>query len=127
MNKVFLIGNLTRDPELRKTQEGKSVCNFTLAVNKRTNKDHPEADYFRCTAWGDMGDNCFKCLAKGRKACVVGEVHLDSYPDRDGVIRYNLTVRADSVEFLTPKKDAQAAQDEAAGYVQVPDDEVPDF
>ena len=90
MNKLILIGNLTRDPEKRQTQDGRSVCNFTLAVNNRTSRDHPEADYFRVTTWDQTADNCAKFLAKGRKAYVEGPVHLEQYTDRDGVIRYNL-------------------------------------
>ena len=62
MNKVFLIGNLTRDPELRTTQTGVSVCSFTIAVNRRrpTNAEagQPEADFFRVTAWRQLGENC---------------------------------------------------------------------
>jgi len=154
MNKVILIGNLTRDPEKRQTQDGRSVCNFTLAVNKRTRSDHPEADYFRVTTWDQTADNCAKFLAKGRKAYVDGPVHLEQYTDRDGVIRYNLKVDARAVEFLTPRTssgaDAPPSQDtssvgeadtfpsrgrhdgeglpvDESGYVQVPDDEVPEF
>lgn len=132
MNKVILIGNLTRDPEKRQTQDGRSVCNFTLAVNKRTSRDHPEADYFRVTAWDQTADNCAKYLAKGRKAYVEGPVHLEQYTDRDGVIRYNLRVDARAVEFLTPRSDAAASAPSApavdeSGYTQVPDDEVPEF
>ena len=132
MNKVILIGNLTRDPEKRQTQDGRSVCNFTLAVNRRSRSDHPEADYFRVTAWDQTADNCAKYLAKGRKAYVDGPVHLEQYTDRDGVIRYNLKVDARTVEFLTPRSDAAASAPSApavdeSGYAQVPDDEVPEF
>ena len=132
MNKVILIGNLTRDPEKRQTQDGRSVCNFTLAVNKRTSRDHPEADYFRVTTWDQTADNCFKYLAKGRKAYVEGPVHLEQYTDRDGVIRYNLKVDARAVEFLTPRSDAAPSAPSApavdeSGYVQVPDEDLPEF
>ena len=129
MNKLILIGNLTRDPEKRQTQDGRSVCNFTLAVNNRTSRDHPEADYFRVTTWDQTADNCAKFLAKGRKAYVEGPVHLEQYTDRDGVIRYNLKVDARAVEFLTPRSDAapSAPAVDERGFVQVPDDEVPEF
>ena len=98
MNKVILIGNLTKDPEKRQTQDGRSVCNFTLAVNRRSRSDHPEADYFRVTAWDQTADNCAEYLAKGRKAYV------------DGAIRYNLKVDARTVEFLTPRSDNKPAE-----------------
>lgn len=131
MNKLFLIGNLTRDPELRKTPDGSSVCNFTVAVNRRSRSDHPEADYFRVTCWEGTADNCAKYLAKGRKVNVIGRVHLDSYTDRDGALRYNLKVDAQEVEFLTPKGDASSGADapatDANGYVQVDDEELPEF
>lgn len=125
MNKVFLIGNLTRDPELRTTQSGDAVCNFTLAVNKRVKKgDHPEADYFRVTVWNEKGRNCAQYLAKGKKANVIGEVRLESYADQQGVMRYHMAVKADDVEFLTPKGEATAAS--GGGYTQVPDEELPE-
>ena len=107
MNKAFLIGNLTRDPELRSAPSGDSVCSFTLAVNKRTKAEHPEADYFRVTCWRQTAENCAKYLGKGKKACVTGSVHLESYTDRDGALRYSLKVDAEEVEFLTPKKEGQ--------------------
>ena len=104
MNKVFLIGNLTRDPEKRETQSGKTVCNFTLAVDRLyTAEGQPDADFFRVTVWGQKAENCHKFLAKGKKASVVGSVSLDSYQDQDGQARYSLAVTADDVEFLTPR------------------------
>ena len=109
MNKVFIVGNLTRDPELRTTQSGVSVCSFTVAVNKRLSADakHPEADYFRVTAWRGLGENCAKFLAKGRKVCVVGAVGVSTYEAKDGTTKATLEVTADDVEFLTPKSEAQ--------------------
>ena len=71
MNKVFIVGNLTRDPELRSTRDGISVCSFTVAVNRRVRNaeaGQPEADFFRVTAWRALGENCSKYLSKGRKA-----------------------------------------------------------
>ena len=138
MNKVILIGNLTRDPELRKTTDGRSVCNFTVAVNRKSRSDHPEADYFRGTCWDGTADNCSKYLAKGRKACVSGPVHMESYTDRDGALRYNLKVDAREVEFLTPRTSSGAdappspqgeglPAPDAGGYVQVEDEDLPEF
>lgn len=108
MNKVFIVGNLTRDPELRTTQAGVSVCSFTVAVNKRLSAEakHPEADYFRVTAWRGLGENCAKFLAKGRKVCVVGAVGVSTYQAKDGTTKATLEVTADDVEFLTPKSEA---------------------
>lgn len=121
MNKAFEIGNLTKDPELRTTPDGRAVCNFTLAVNRRAkNAEHPEADYFRVTVWDTLAENCGKYLAKGRKACVNGPVHLAHYADQDGAMRYYLQLDAKEVEFLSPRQNATPADD--GGFVQVEDD-----
>ncbi|MBR6186725.1 MAG: single-stranded DNA-binding protein [Clostridia bacterium] len=115
MNKVFLIGNLTRDPELRTTSTGDSVCSFSIAVNRRRRSNaeagQPEADFFRVSAWRQLGENCAKYLAKGRKVSVVGSVSCRTYVGSDGQTRASLEVQADDVEFLTPRGE----QGEAAG------------
>ncbi|MBR0218237.1 MAG: single-stranded DNA-binding protein [Clostridia bacterium] len=150
MNKVFLIGNLTRDPELRTTQTGVSVCSFTIAVNRRRPSNaeagQPEADFFRVTAWRQLGEICAKYLAKGRKVSVVGSVSASAYTGSDGQARASLEVQADDVEFLTPKGEqgdmggyaapaAPAARPAApanygsapqgGGFVQVDEEELP--
>lgn len=104
MNKLTIIGNLTRDPELRTTSQGISVCTFTVAVNRRnTREGQPEADFFRVTAWRQLGENCGKFLAKGRKVAVVGAVSVSTYQANDGSTRAQMEVTADDVEFLSPK------------------------
>lgn len=104
MNKLFIIGNLTRDPEMRYTQDGLAVCNFTLAVNGRRQDD--EAQYFRVSAWRQLGENCAKYLAKGRKAIVTGPVSARTYQTNDGTTRVSLEVTAQEVEFLSPRSEA---------------------
>ena len=111
MNKLTIIGNLTRDPELRTTPNGYSVCDFTVAVNRRNRRDEnsqPEADFFRVSAWRQLGENCAKYLAKGRKVCVIGPVSVRTYQASDGTTRASLEVTADDVEFLTSRADAEA-------------------
>lgn len=114
MNKLTIIGNLTRDPQLRTTPSGVNVCDFTVAVNRRqsaqqkANGQQQEADFFRVSAWRELGENCAKYLAKGRKVAVIGSVSVSQYTGNDGVTRANLEVNADEVEFLTPR-DAQSA------------------
>lgn len=133
MNKIILIGNLTRDPEMRQTESGIPVCNFTLAVNKRSQSDHPEAEYFRVTAWRGLAEICGKYLAKGRKACVTGTVSASAYIAQDGQPRAALGVTADDVEFLSPRKDGGIAPEGMTlsmanqGYVRVDDEEIPNF
>lgn len=104
MNKLTIIGNLVRDPELRTTSQGISVCTFTVAVNRRNAREgQPGADFFRVTAWRQLGENCAKYLVKGRKVCVVGAVSVSTYTGNDGETKANLEVTAEDVEFLSPK------------------------
>lgn len=127
MNHVMIIGNLTRDPELRSTPEGHAVCSFTVAVNRRTNKEHPEADYFRVTAWRQLGESCARYLAKGRKVAVTGSVRAQGYVGNDGAARASLEVTAQEVEFLTPRgQQSEATPDERAGFVPVEEEGWPD-
>lgn len=104
MNKAFLIGNLTRDPELRKTQNDVSVCTFTIACNRRKAKDGTQqADFLPVVAWRELADNCYKYLSKGRKVSVVGAIQPRSYDDQSGVKRWVTEIIAEDIEFLTPK------------------------
>lgn len=122
MNKLFIVGNLTRDPELRTTPSGVSVCSFTVAVNRRRSQsnDQPEADFFRVSAWRTLGENCAKYLAKGRKVAVTGSVSVSTYQANDGTTRASLEVNADDVEFLTSRQEAQETDNQAQAYAQQP-------
>ena len=88
---LTIIGNLTRDPELRTTSTGVNVCSFTVAVNRRQRSQgaegQPEADFFRVSAWRQLGEICQKYLAKGRKVAVVGPVTVRSFTANDGSTR----------------------------------------
>jgi single-strand DNA-binding protein len=104
MNKLTIIGNLTKDPELRTTATGLSVCSFTVAVNRKKRQGEEEAtDFFKVTAWRERGEICAKFLQKGKKVCVVGAVSVNTYIANDGTTRANLEVTADEVEFLSPR------------------------
>lgn len=111
MNKLFIIGNLTRDPELRTTASGVQVCSFTVAVNKRAQNEQKEAEFFRVTAWRQLADICSRYLAKGRKVSVIGSVSVSTYTGNDGQTRATLEVTADDIEFLTPKQEDGSAFD----------------
>lgn len=143
MNKAFIIGNLTRDPELRTTPSGVAVCSFTVAVNRR-NKNaeagQQEADFFRVNAWREMGENCAKYLAKGRKVGVVGPVSVNTYQGNDGQTRAQMEITANEVEFLSPRNDAGSTSapaptaqptynapqlQQGGGFVQVDDSDLP--
>ena len=143
MNKLTIIGNLTRDPELRTTATGVNVCDFTVAVNRRQRRDaqnngQPEADFFRVSAWRQLGENCAKYLAKGRKVAVVGSVSVRTYQANDGTTRATMEVNATDVEFLSSRNDGEAggytapaapeapsADSQAAGFTAVETDELP--
>lgn len=127
MNKLTIIGNLTRDPELRTTQDGTSVCAFTVAVNRRQSAQQrqagqqPEADYFRVSAWREKGEICAKYLGKGKKVCVIGPVTVRTYQDNAGNTRASLEVTAEDVEFLSSREQGEK-KDAQTGYTQVKDD-----
>ena len=129
MNKLTIIGNLTRDPELRTTSTGVNVCSFTVAVNRRGRRDdqgsQPEADFFRVTTWRQLADICGKYLAKGRKVCVVGPVSVHTFTGNDGTTRASLEVTADDVEFLSSRNDAEAAGGYTAPAAEAPSAETP--
>lgn len=104
LNKVFLLGNLTRDPELRHTANGSSVASFSVAVN-RTYKGSDgdlkkETSYFNIVVWGKLGENCSKYLAKGRPVLVEGRLQNRSWEAEDGTKRYATDIVAEVVQFL---------------------------
>lgn len=105
MNKLTIIGNLTRDVELRKTQSGKDVANFTVAVNRRAKAgEQAEADYFRVSVWNQMALTCQKYLQKGKKVCVIGSVSVSTYTGNNGNTHATLEVMAQDIEFLSPRQ-----------------------
>lgn len=105
MNKVILVGNLTRDPELTETPSGVAVCRFAIAVSRDyANADGTrETDFFNITVWRGRAENCGKYLKKGNKVAIVGSLQNRSYEDKDGIKRNVTDVIANEVEFLTPK------------------------
>lgn len=138
MNKFYLIGNLTRDPELKTTTNGISVARFSLAVNRRYKKDGvQQVDYFNIVAWRQLADLCGRYLAKGRKVAIVGAIETRTYEAQDGSKRTAFDFVADEVEFLSSSKgesssgySAPAADTNyaaAAGFTpaDVSDDELP--
>ena len=105
MNKVMLIGNLAKDPELITTNNGVSLCKFTLAVQRRFagNDGEREADFLPIIVWRGQAENCYKYLKKGSKAAISGSVQTRSYEATDGSRRYMTEIIADEVEFLASK------------------------
>ena len=146
MNKVYLIGNLTRDPEMRSTQAGIPVCNFSIAVNRRfknAQTGQQETDFFNIVAWRQLAELCSRYLAKGRKVAVSGSIQTRTYEAQDGSKRSAFDIVADEVEFLNsaqsaspsgeyhapaapaPRAQAPAYAPADSGFTQVDDDELP--
>lgn len=107
-NKVILIGRLTKDPELRKTQTDKSVLSFTVAVNRPYNKenDHPEADFFNCTAWENRADFISKWFQKGDEIRLCGRLQNREYERDDGQKVRITEVIVEEAEFGQKKRSA---------------------
>lgn len=105
MNKVFLIGNLTRDPELTETSGGIAICRFSIAVTRAYSGGNGErkTDFFNCTAWRGLGETVARYAHKGNKVAVEGSIELRNYEDSQGVKRTAVDIVASNVEFLTPK------------------------
>ena len=139
MNRLFIIGNLTRDPVTRTTQSGANVCSFTVAVNRRQKDQNGQsiADYFNVSAWNKLAETCQTYLAKGRKVAVVGSVSVHTYQGNDGKTYAQLDVMAQDVEFLTAKSEIMTSmadqamgapepvRDPQTGYEAVETDELP--
>ena len=115
MNRVYLIGNLTRDPELAVTNSGVSVCRFAIAVSRRYSnaEGERETDFFNIVVWRAQGENCHKYLKKGSKCAVSGSLQNRSYDAQDGTKRTITEIVADEVEFLTSKSNSDGAGERA--------------
>lgn len=141
MNKVFLTGNLTKDPDVRTTGGGTSVCTFRIAVTRRFQNQQGErvSDFFDVVAWRQLADLCGRYLAKGRKVAVVGELLTRSYDAKDGTKRYVTEIVADEIEFLSPRDNRDgsgasggdyshpepAQQQAPEGFIDIEDDQLP--
>jgi single-strand DNA-binding protein len=109
VNKVILLGNLTRDPELRYTEHSKAVCSFGLATNRNwiteTGKKREEPEYHRLVAWEKLAEFCDKYLRKGRKVYVEGRLHTRSFTGKDGTERTATEIVVDDLVLLDPMPD----------------------
>ncbi|MBQ8178046.1 MAG: single-stranded DNA-binding protein [Clostridia bacterium] len=107
MNKVILIGNLTKDPEQSYTPSNICVCRFTVAVNRSYSSQNgdKQTDFLPVVCWRNQAENCGKHLKKGSKVGVSGSIQTRTYDDRDGVRRYVTEIVADEVQFLSTRND----------------------
>lgn len=146
MNKAILIGNLTRDPEVRNTPSGVSCTTFTVACNRRfvNQQGVREADFINCVAWRQNADFVARYLTKGSKVAVEGSIQTRSYDAQDGTKRHVTEIVVDSVESVGSRGEAPRPRDEAplppvppagnpgagsgsapGGFTEVEDDELP--
>ena len=133
----MLIGNLARDPELITTNNGVSLCRFTLAVQRRFNNNdgEREADFLPIIVWRGQAENCYKYLKKGSKAAISGSIQTRSYETTDGARRYMTEIIADEVEFLSTKnnngedvleeKEEDKKDDVVGKFEPINDDDLP--
>jgi single-strand DNA-binding protein len=136
-NKIILVGNLGRDPELRYTPQGTPVCSFTVATNeKRKDKSGETQDFttwFRVTLWGRQAETASQYLTKGRPVYVEGRLRLEEWTDRDGKPRYTLEVHATDMQFIggtrsdEPNVSASkpAPTDRVSSEPELSDDDIP--
>ena len=130
MNKVIIIGNLTKDPESTKTQSEISVCRLSVAVSRdyAGADGNRETDFFNVTVWRNQADNCAKYLKKGNKVAIVGSLQNRTYEDKDGIKRTVTEIIASEVEFLTPKN-SENQQDVVTAkkdrLIQINDNQLP--
>ncbi len=112
LNRVVLIGRLTKDPDLRYTQSGTAVCSFTLAVDRgfKNASGERETDFIDITVWRQLAETCANYLSKGKLAAVDGRLEIRNYETQDGSKRKATVVVADNVRFLSPRE--EAASDE---------------
>lgn len=129
MNMIALMGRLVGDPDSRYTQTTNScIADFSLAVNRKYKREgSPDADFFRCTAFGKTAEGIEKYLKKGTKVIITGSIQNDNY-EKDGVKHYQMKVIVDSWEFAESKKAAgEEIQEGEAGFMPIPniDDDMP--
>jgi len=138
MNRMCIIGNLTKDPELRVTQSGINVCSFTVAVNRRKkgqNNEELPPMFYRVTTWRQLAEICGKFLKKGSKVYADGDLSVSTYQGNDGQTRFSLEIDGQNIEFLSSNQGGQQSQPSPepaqaphqVGFteVQMPEDELP--
>ena len=125
LNRIVIIGRLTRDPEMMQTPSGTAVCTFTLAVDRsfKSANGERETDFIPVVAWRQLGENCAQYLAKGKLAAVDGRLQIRTYQAQDGSKRTAAEVVAENVRFLSPKSEPSVNDSEVD--LAPPLDEIP--
>lgn len=127
LNRVVLIGRLTRDPELRFLADGTAVCNFTLAVDRPFAKEgQRQADFINCQVWKKQAEASAKYLAKGKLAAVDGRISIRSFENKEGQKQWATEVVAENVRFLSPKDAGSGPAESKDDFISHEIDEDPD-
>ena len=123
MNKVILMGRLTKDPEVRYTNGGKTIGSFSIAVDRRFKSEgQPEADFFTCVTFGKQAEFVEKYLKKGTKILLGGQIQNNNY-EKDGVKHYNTQIVVDEIEFAESKRSqSEDSSSKDDGFMAIPDD-----
>lgn len=123
MNKVILMGRLTKDPEVRYTNGGKAIGSFSIAVERRFKSEgQPEADFFTCVTFGKQAEFVEKYLKKGTKILLSGQIQNNNY-EKDGVKHYNTQIVVDEIEFAESKRSqSEEPSSKDDGFMAIPDD-----
>lgn len=126
LNRVVLIGRLTKDPELKYTPSGVAVCSFTLAVDRtfKNSQGEREADFIPIVVYRQLAELCANYLAKGKLAAVDGRLQIRSY-EKDGQRHWVTEVIAENVRFLSPKDNGSAPESNSYGHEVSLDDDIP--
>ena len=123
MNKVILMGRLTKDPEVRYTNGGKTIGSFSIAVDRRFKSEgQPEADFFTCVTFGKQAEFVEKYLKKGTKILLGGQIQNNNY-EKDGVKHYSVQILVDEIEFAESKKtQTEETSGKSEDFMAIPDD-----
>ncbi|MBF0387400.1 MAG: single-stranded DNA-binding protein [Candidatus Omnitrophica bacterium] len=126
LNSVNIMGNLTRDPELKSTPSGKSVCKMSIANNRiytKNNEKVTEVSYFDIDVWGVVAENCVKYLKKGNGIIVEGRLRQDRW-EKDGKTQSRVTITANNIHFMPKKREETSAPADRTADVSGPEDVV---
>lgn len=130
MNRIDLIGRLTRDPELRKTETGHVRADFTIAVNRiGAKEEQQQADFIPCRVWGNQAENLAHFMGKGNQIAIEGSLRIDSYVDKDGNTKYTTYVLANRIEYLSKgeqKESKEELTEDISGSIKMDEIEITD-
>lgn len=126
MNIVIMVGRLTKDPEIRYSQQGKAVCNFSIAVDRRIKREGENStDFFNCVCFGKTAEFVEKYFSSGKRIAIEGNIQNDSFVGRDGTKKTSVKIVCDNVEFADGKCEAketkEAKREEDEGFMSIPD------